>query len=342
MNEYYNVEKVEVFIIETLLRKGSVVIPDFGHLELKSLGDRRTVLFSKVVDNNNNYFKMSFEPEREEHNDMNALYAVISSPLKEGRIVSLPQIGVFRPTKRENDEIHVSFIPSSFLRKWLNENGTGNSAGTRETIVTKIDTGSENKFSSNQQSSNFPESQQNEIKKEEISVEGRVGKETPEPLNNNLEPKQKFYSPQPFRKFKAMDIIAQDIDEKKTGSKNRIASFFLIGAVIVIVVIAMFLIFPHHKNDSTDGQALTLPRGAISLPALAEQHYGHPAFWIYIYEANEDKLSSPVNIPQNISLVIPDLRTEYGVDVNDSAEIRKATVLADILLREKGIIKDTN
>ena len=63
-------------------------------------------------------------------------------------------------------------------------------------------------------------------------------------------------------------------------------------------------------------------------------HYGHSAFWVYIYEENKDKLSSPINIPKNISLVIPDLQTEYDVDVTDSMEIQRANILVDIVLRK--------
>jgi len=78
----------------------------------------------------------------------------------------------------------------------------------------------------------------------------------------------------------------------------------------------------------------------ISLPALSEQHYGHPAFWVYIYEANLDKIASPANIPKNTSLVIPDLKSEYDIDVTDSKEIQRANILSDIILKKNSIERD--
>lgn len=44
------------------------------------------------------------------------------------------------------------------------------------------------------------------------------------------------------------------------------------------------------------------------LMQISRRWYNEPAFWVYIYEANMDKLSSPQQLPEGITLHIPDLR----------------------------------
>ena len=117
--EQNNVEVVELFIIETLLKKRKIVVPDFGYLELISLEDRFTVLFKSSDDNSSSYQQIMSESVGE--NDINKLYSLISVPLKEGETVNLPQIGNFRPVKDEHGKIRVSFVPSIYLRKILKE-----------------------------------------------------------------------------------------------------------------------------------------------------------------------------------------------------------------------------
>ncbi|GHU81082.1 hypothetical protein FACS1894145_8030 [Bacteroidia bacterium] len=74
---------------------------------------------------------------------------------------------------------------------------------------------------------------------------------------------------------------------------------------------------------------------SIDLPSLAERKYGNRIFWVYIYEANRDKISSPVNIPAGINLRIPNLWEDYKVDVMDSMEIKRAEILSDVMLKQK-------
>ena len=44
------------------------------------------------------------------------------------------------------------------------------------------------------------------------------------------------------------------------------------------------------------------------LMQISRRWYNEPAFWVYIYEANMDKLSSPQQLPEGTTLQIPDLR----------------------------------
>ena len=41
------------------------------------------------------------------------------------------------------------------------------------------------------------------------------------------------------------------------------------------------------------------------LTKFARQYYGHSNFWVYIYEANKDKISDPDNVPAGIDVKIP-------------------------------------
>ena len=43
------------------------------------------------------------------------------------------------------------------------------------------------------------------------------------------------------------------------------------------------------------------------LAQIARRHYGETQYWVFIYEANRDKLSNPSDLPVGIELVIPDL-----------------------------------
>ena len=41
---------------------------------------------------------------------------------------------------------------------------------------------------------------------------------------------------------------------------------------------------------------------------IARRWYNEQLYWVYIYEANKDKLSSPQHLPVGTSLQIPDLK----------------------------------
>lgn len=50
-------------------------------------------------------------------------------------------------------------------------------------------------------------------------------------------------------------------------------------------------------------------RQGSRLSQIARRHYGDPTFWVYIYEANRDKIENPQDIQPGILLRIPDLNT---------------------------------
>jgi len=329
MNEY-TVEAVELFITESLLKKGSVVIPDFGHLEIKSLGERRTVLF-KSAESDDSFLRVMSSVNEKEKKDTDALYSIISIPLKEEKVVNLPKIGVFRPIKKESGEIHVSFILSAYLRKLLIEEETKEEKNKEEKKIADTQESKEK----------TPEVQ--EVLKEEIITHKNQAADTGEKLtvretlkSNNTAIKLKTNLPSGKRTAKVGDqIVPQDSVHEKSRSRNLSGTLLFIIAVITFIVVVVTAIHSRKNKKVEEYVEISLTSGSISLPSLAESHYGNSVFWIYIYEANLDKLNSPINIPQSVSLVIPDLKIEFDVDVTDSMEIQRATILADIVLREK-------
>jgi len=332
------VSDVESYITQALLKGDNVIIPDFGQLELKSFGERRTVLFKPTTDNNDTSFLqvMSSDGTKAKNNN-SAVYSLITLPLKEEKTVNLPKVGVFRPTKRENGDIHVSFTPSSSLRGLLNgkeEEIKNESANEKPDEVKKE--ASEIKMLSAQgtdaQSDVTKDAAGNNIR----SIPATIAKpETMFPRKSGLTPKPNSNvidtQKSGFNKGTAQ------IDDKAENKRSRLSASWILlltVAAIFLLVILVTSLYSHHSKKADKITELIIPSGSVSLPALAEQHYGHSAFWIYIYKANMDKLSSPINIPKNVSLVFPDLKAEYQVDVNDSMEIRRANILADIILKE--------
>ena len=338
---------IELLILEALLKGENVVIPDLGHLELKTLGDRRTVLF-KPDDNNDSFLKVASTTEAQDKKEAKVLYNTITIPLKEEKTVNLPQVGLFRPKKRENGEIYIDFTPSASLRNLLNN-----------TEVKSIKIETEKTEAANEL---------NEIKKEEDKIKdtsdiqedkGGIEKDnvivnkisnTEKGSNDKIEVNELSTSKTNdiASKFKNNNLksaqtaptktIEMQGETKKPAKRKSISGVLLVIAIIVfILVIAIFSITSRHNKDEQAKLAATNVKTSefISLPSLAEQHYGNSAFWIYIYEANLDKLKSPINIPKNTLLVIPDLKSEYDVDISDSMEIQRANIKADIILKKE-------
>jgi len=329
-------ESIDLFITEALLKGETVIIPDFGHLELKTLGDRRTVLFKSSNEEDSFLQVMSVISGEKENKDTRAIYNAISIPLKEEKVVNLPQIGLFRPVKGENGEIRVSFIPSSSLRKLLNNDSE--KVGKIKVEEIKNET---NIINAND---NIYENK-DEVKKDEIlNKADEVEKsENPEPRGTSLRkevdvllPKHNYISPAK-REPQVNKVVEplQDDDTEKSRGNSVSGILLIIAAVIAFIVIVMSTIHYFHNKKIDEHVELILPETSINLPLLAEQHYGNSAFWIYIYEANKDKLTSPINIPKNVSLVIPDLKTDYNVDITDSMEIQRANILTDIVLNNE-------
>jgi nucleoid DNA-binding protein len=327
-------ETAEQVVRDSLLKGEHVVIPDFGHLEVKLLQDRRTVFFRQSESEDSFLQVMSASKSKEKENT-NALYTIISTPLKEGEVVNLPQIGVFRPIRQENGKIRVSFTPSSSLRKLLNGEGepaleNKGEALTKEkekvplieTVPEKISRVEEKVINSETSAiSELTTNVEKEIAKEPSRFAGSGSKRTTLPSASRVACVGDVIVPQD-------DSI---IKSKSKGIPGWVLG--LVAAIAVLIVVVITLLSGSNKKTE-DEMVLSIPTKSINLPSIAEKHYGNAAFWIYIYEANYDKLSSPVNIPSNVSLLIPDLKNEYNIDVTDSMEIKRANMLSEMLLKK--------
>lgn len=70
---------------------------------------------------------------------------------------------------------------------------------------------------------------------------------------------------------------------------------------------------------------VTLNEGS-RLTLIALRQYGHKAFWIYIYEANRDKISNPNDVKSGTILRIPQVDQRL-IDPNNSGSVRYAQEL---------------
>ncbi len=67
-------------------------------------------------------------------------------------------------------------------------------------------------------------------------------------------------------------------------------------------------------------------RPGVFLTTLSLRHYGHKAFWVYIYEENKSIIKNPDQIPIGTEVVIPEA-SKYGINAKDSASIERAKAL---------------
>ncbi len=73
----------------------------------------------------------------------------------------------------------------------------------------------------------------------------------------------------------------------------------------------------------------TIRRG-VFLTNMSYKHYGHKAFWVYIYEENSNIIANPDNVPVGTVIVIPPAQ-KYGIDVNDTTAINVALEKAAVI-----------
>lgn len=69
-------------------------------------------------------------------------------------------------------------------------------------------------------------------------------------------------------------------------------------------------------------------RSGVFLTSMSLRHYGHKAFWVYIYEENKNIISNPDLIPVGTVVVIPPPE-KYGISPSDTVSINKALTIAD-------------
>ncbi|WP_455082360.1 LysM peptidoglycan-binding domain-containing protein [Porphyromonas endodontalis] len=98
-----------------------------------------------------------------------------------------------------------------------------------------------------------------------------------------------------------------------------------------------------HRTDSTPTDSvvvapvpevieevyITIKKGD-RLADYAREHYGNKKFWIYIYLANEAKISNPDNVPIGTTLRVP-RPEEYNIDAQDPEALARADSLITVV-----------
>lgn len=111
-----------------------------------------------------------------------------------------------------------------------------------------------------------------------------------------------------------------------------------IAVIIIIILIALIGITHIYLNDNNKQEQSisndTANKEATNLLALSERYYGNSVFWVYIFEENDSIIDSPVNIPDEVELKIPDL-SERNINTSDSTEINKAKIKAEFILSNR-------
>ena len=70
------------------------------------------------------------------------------------------------------------------------------------------------------------------------------------------------------------------------------------------------------------------------LTLIAERYYGLKDFWVYIYEANKDRIANPDNLPLNVKIRIPQVDKRL-IDKDNPECIKKAKELHDLYVKKK-------
>lgn len=69
------------------------------------------------------------------------------------------------------------------------------------------------------------------------------------------------------------------------------------------------------------------------LTIIAERHYGHKAFWGYIYDENINRLPNPNNVPVGVEIIIPP-KQKYNIDASNPESIQKAKTHSEEILKK--------
>jgi hypothetical protein len=345
-NEHTVIDTLCVSIVSLLFKEGKVVIPELGYLELKVFPDKRTVLF-KATESLPLF--LSSEGSIQSH-----IYNSISVPLKEGKVVTLPEVGIFRPMKNANGSSRISYTISSSLRKLLNDEIKESETEKPEISGAPVTVADEIMLAPVVDGQDVLDKSAGEEEKKETAVSKAA--------ETNEEIKEKVIVSTPDRvkgerkipsyvrnSSKVGDLVVSQ--EKTESNATKMRGIIAVVAALIALILLVWYFLPQGKNKYRDESAFVSndnktestqeinesikPYKSIDLPSLAEQKYGNRIFWVYIYEANRDKISSPVNIPAGTDLRIPNLWEDYKVDVMDSMEIKRAGILSDIMLKQK-------
>ncbi len=316
-------------LLDELLREKNADLPGLGNLEIKVIPGRKTVFFK-------------FLPDRSLSKEASiSVFGTITELLYQGQTITLPSIGIFQPVINENGICtRVSFILSPMLRSRLN-----NERSVNNNLLEKIRDKAPEDTSENKQ-----QQQEEPISK----VTGNEVIEDITELIPEVESIEDVVEIAPVAKAREVHAKRTPVNESKTnkntsnetfvtekipvGKESGVTKKIILLVLSIILLVTVYVIFNKFQIDDPEIKEPTLPNLAIKqIPSLLDvstEHYGNPAFWVYIYDANQDKLTSPLTIPINTELIIPDLKAAYNVDMNDSLEIVRANMIAENILKK--------
>ncbi|GHU61413.1 hypothetical protein FACS1894160_4050 [Bacteroidia bacterium] len=317
IGEKVTLDEIDVIVLNMLMSGDKVIISDIGYLELKAIENRRTILFKSTTGQDR------IKPEKvneTEKRKSTAAFDKISDSLKEGKIVFLPLVGTFRPIKKADGSFKVSFTLSPSLRGKLAGEQVGGSEATSKSIERVV----------------TPSVQDDYSPKVGANLSETAGAEVQDGI---IVPKKVVKATEPVQYLKTSKVGDVVVPQKSGHARRKKAdnTITIMLSIIIFIVVVVFVVGVIAKSrgnrEREDNISQSRSTESINIAKLAEEHYGNAVFWVYIYEANRDKLTSPINIPPNTYLVIPDILEDYNVNVNDSTEIRLAQKKAEAIIK---------
>ncbi len=319
-----------------------VRIRGFGSFELKMFPGNTTVFF--ITDNG-----LSLEQDNEAGNKgFPFFFRTFKELLMQGEVVNIENLGTFR---KAGDYGRISFIPSARLRDSLlgvkdfkDLKDIKNLEEFKETAPVKVEkiVAKEEKIAP--------------IEDEKEETAGVVEEPRKEILTTPVFPNVSRTSTQSGEKENEKFCATTDEKQNFLGAsgekkKNRYPLFIGFGVcVIAVLFVIIFRNFGHishltgkpeetHIREEVTASEPSHTGTPNTLLDLAELHYGNRVFWIYLYDANKEILKSPLQQVGGLDLKIPDLKTEYGVNPQDTAEIRRAGLSGKMIME---ILKTNN
>jgi hypothetical protein len=326
--------------IRALLGGEKLFVSDIGYLAVFPVSDRKTVFFKPLNSN-----------DIRENTGSNpfGLDELIGAPLKNGESVKIPELGDFRPRTENGGSLRVTYVVSPLLRKLVN--------GDEEVwkLITPPPVEQANDEIVQETADETADETATPVIADDAETEiARIAETKPaseikEPTAETAETPSVKQTPKPQKSESASDkkkrdIVPWDEDSKKEKKSrkhvsipwDRIFTYIIVAAALIVIVIYLFRLCSPGKKPylikTQRSEYIMTP-----LTELAETNYGNSAFWVYIYDFNRDKLSSPINVPTGTEISIPDLKEAYGVDPKDKDEIKNAVVQGNIIL---GILEE--
>lgn len=139
-------------------------------------------------------------------------------------------------------------------------------------------------------------------------------------------------------------------NEKEKISKNiKIISLFLITIIAVIGILYVLYIYPKQKEvkvlyrptytemenkDTINFSHIIVADSNLDFVSLSKIYFGYEEFWPYIYKANENEISSPLEIPVGAIIKIPRIDQKL-IDINNKQSVDSAKMLGNEILKLK-------